>query len=447
MFWTPSPPRSIVDFLLNCNLLACVVKTMKKWFVFLIIGMASLWSQSGQAQGWDLQTCQDMGLKQNPKIQAALQAVEGAGARVKQSQADYYPSLFAESDYSRYRGSFAVANSPPPAYDLYAHYLGLNQNIYDFGRREYKVQSSKEDLKTYQWDLKDIRLVVINEIRQAYFGVLLTQRIVKVRQEDLNRTQLHFEQARAFYQIGLKARIDFTQAEVELIKAQKALLKAQNDAKVTMVSLARAMGFDRPPPVTLKDNLETEKVVWKLEDLQKEALEKHTLLNRLRSLKKYWEAQEKWANREFWPKLTGSARYGYSGASYPYEETWMVGVQFNFPFFSGFQSQAKLAEIRAALNQTTANENTLKLQVLNDLQSQFLNHQLAEKQIEVARESLRSAKDNWEQAMGRYKTGVGAMLEVTDARLSFSQAENDYVQALYDYQIIRYQIEKTLGRE
>jgi outer membrane protein TolC len=420
---------------------------MKKKIVIIFLALGTFWSQAGQAQEWDLRTCLEIGLKQNPKIQAVMQAVEGAGARVKQSLADYYPSLFAETDYSRYRGSFSVANYPRPIFDLYAYYLGLTQNIYDFGRREYKIESSKEDLKAYQWDLKDVRLAVIDEIRQAYFGALLTQRIVKVRQEDLARTQVHFEQAQAFYQIGLKAKIDFTQAEVELIKVQKALLKAQNDAKVSLVSLSKAMGFDRPPSFTLKDKLEPERMGWQLEDLQKEALEKHTILNRIKAVIKYWEAQEKWALREFWPKMTGTAKYGWSGSNSPYDESWMVGVQVNFPFFSGFQSQAKLAEIRAAANQAKANENTLRLQVLNDLQSQYLNHQLAEKQIEVARESLRSAKDNWEQAMGRYKSGIGAMLEVTDARVSYSQAENDYVQALYDYQIVRYQIEKTIGRE
>jgi outer membrane protein TolC len=420
---------------------------MNKWIIWLVLAMGLSFPRTSLAQEWDLKFCQEIGLKQSPKIQAATKGVEGADARVRQSLADYYPSLYAESDYVRYKGSFSVANYPPPAYEFYVHYLGLSQNIYDFGRREYKVQSSREDLKTYQWDLKDIRLSVIDEIRQAYFGVLLTRRVSKVRQEDLDRTRVHFEQARAFYQVGLKAKIDATQAEVEFIKSQKALLKAQNDAKISIITLSKAMGFDRPPAFSLKDNLETERVVWQLDDLQKEAMERHTALNRLRSLIKYWEAQEKWATREFWPKLTGNARYGNAGYSSPSDEVWNVGLQLNFPFFSGFQSQAKLVEIRAALGQAKAHENALRLQILNDLQSQFLNQQLTEKQIEVARESLRSAKDNWEQAMGRYKSGIGAMLEVTDARVSYSQAENDYVQALYDYQIVRYQIEKTIGRE
>ncbi|MBA4395750.1 MAG: hypothetical protein C0407_19535, partial [Desulfobacca sp.] len=340
-----------------------------------------------------------------------------------------YPNLFAETDYNRYKtstsvgspsgatpGSGLTASSGNPI-DLTTYYLGLSQNIYDFGRREYKVQASREDLKTYQWTSKDIQLSVIDSIRQAYYGVLLAQRFVKVRQEDLTRTKEHLRQAKGFYQVGLKAMIDVTQAEVAVITAQKTLLQAENDVQVNWVNLSAAMGLDETPSITLKDDLETGRVVWKLDDLKKEALERDPVLNRLRAVITYWEAQEEGTKREFWPTLTGTAKYGWNvGSNYNNDETYNLGLQLNFPFFSGFQSQAKLAEYRATLTQAKANEGTQKLLVISTLQNQFLNHALAVKQIEVAREAMRSAKENLELATGRYKAGVGAMLDVTDAR-------------------------------
>ena len=63
----------------------------------------------------------------------------------------------------------------------------MTQNIYDFGRREYKVQVAQEDLKAFRWDLKDTRLSVIDEIRQGYYGVLLAERGEKVREKELER--------------------------------------------------------------------------------------------------------------------------------------------------------------------------------------------------------------------------------------------------------------------
>jgi len=422
------------------------------FFMGLLLLAGSSWAQGPKE--WDLKRCLDLGLARNPRLTAGSKAVEGAEARVRQNQADYYPNLFLETDVSRFKGGFSGSsqNSDTSDSNLYSYYLGLSQNIYDFGRRESKVQSSREDLKAYAWDLKDVRLLVMDDIRQAYYGVLLADRIVKVREEDLERTRAALRQAQGFYQVGLKARIDVTQAEVEVIKAQKALLSAGNDAQLNRVLLEKAMGLERPREkegYRLKDDLESGQVGWNLDDLRQEALEKQPSLNRLQAVVKFWEAQEKLAERDFWPRLTGTAKYGYAnlddiGLT---DNNWVLGIQLNIPLFSGFLTQSRLAEVRAALGQAKANEQTRKQELLAELEGYYLNLILAEKQIEVTQESLRKAGENLDLASGRYKAGVGTMLEVTDARVSLSQAETDYVQSLFDYKKARFKIERSLGRE
>ena len=91
----------------------------------------------------------------------------------------------------------------------------------------------------------------------------------KVREQELERTQLFLRQAKGFYQVGLKPRIDVTQAELELIQAQKALLKAKNDFSVSRVNLQKSLGLDYSPNYTLKDDLEADQVQWNLEDLRR----------------------------------------------------------------------------------------------------------------------------------------------------------------------------------
>ena len=404
-----------------------------------------------QAEEWDLKKCVEIGLKKNPAIKAATKGIEGAEARVKQSRSGYYPYLFAETDYTRYNSpasgsSLSSLNSSPS--DLTSYYLGLSQNIYDFGRREYKVLASQEDLKAYQWTLRDVRLSVIDAVRQAYYGVLLAQRVVKLRQEDLEKTKEHYKQAQGFYQVGLKSKIDVTQAEVTVISSQKNLLQAENNVQSSRVVLATTMGLEQLQGITLRDDLDIDRVNWLLDDLTKEAMEKDPILNRLKVLIKYWEVQEQAAKREFWPTLTGTAKYGRNmGGNYDNDETWNLGLQLNIPIFSGFLKENRLAEIRAVLSQAKSNEQIQILQVLNNLQNLYLSLKLAEKQIDVAKESLRSARENLDLAEGRYKAGVGAMLDVTDARNSYLQAETDYNQALYAYTSSRYKLERAVGRE
>ena len=423
-------------------------------FILLSVFISILLGKTGAgAEEWDLKRCLELGLKQNPKIIAAERAVQGAKARVVQFQSDYYPDLALETEYSRYNATLTSSSTSNTASEKNSQsifFLGLTQNIYDFGRREYRVQASQEDLKAYGWDLKDIRLSVLDEIRQGYYGVLLADRVEKVREKELERTQLFLRQATGFYQVGLKPRIDVTQAELQLIQAQKALLKAKNDFSVSRVNLQKSLGLDYSPNYTLKDDLEVDQVQWNLEDLRKEALAAQPTLNRLRTLVHYWEAQVKAAERDFWPKLAGTAQFGRSSTEIPtvdYTESWNVGVQLTVPLFSGFESRAKLDEFRAALSQAKANARNQELQILSTLESGYLNLMLAGKQIEVAQEALRTARENLDLAQGRYQAGVGTMLEVTDARVSWIQSENDYIQAFYDYRIARYSLERTLGRD
>ena len=424
---------------------------MKKNGVHYILLSLSIFIPGGMAEEWDLKTCVDMGLKKNPNIHGASKGIEAAEARVKESQAAYYPNLFGQANYNRYNNP---SSSTPLATSIMASLILLlilwdcRKISMTSARTKYNVQTSKEDLKTFQWTLKDTRLSVIDNIRQAYYGVLLTQRVVQVRQEALADTQEHLKQAQGFYQVGLKAKIDVTQAEVAVITAQSALIQAENDVRVAWVTLATAMGLDSPPEVTLKDDLETNRVNWKLEDLRKEAVERDPVLNRLRATVAFWEAQIQEAKSAFWPTLAGTASYGYNnGTSYNNDETWIVGLQLNIPIFSGFLTRAKVAENQASLSQAKSNEESQKLVVVSNIQTLYLNQVLAEKQIDVTGEAFRYAKENLDLANGRYKAGIGAMLDITDARNSYVQSETNYIQSLYNYITALYKVERAIARE
>ncbi|MFH1008565.1 MAG: TolC family protein [Candidatus Latescibacterota bacterium] len=417
----------------------------------LVIALAilSLWSCGVvQAEEWDLGRVSGYGLEHNPKLVAAKQAVQAARARIDENLADYYPALNFQTDYSRL-GGYSSSGSSASGGDrnLYSASLGLSHNIYDFGRTRYRVRTSRYDVETLQWDLKDVRLGVVDDIAEAYYGVLLADRSVKLRQEDLARTREHLTQAQTFYKVGTKARIDVIQAQVEAIKAEKALLQAQSNARTSRVLLQKTMGLETAPSFSLKDDLDTGRVDWRLEDLKKEALKHNPLLNHLRAVVNSAESQEMVARSDFWPQLSGTAGYGWTGSESPSDPAWNVGVQLTVPLFSGFQTRARVSETRAALAQSKANVEVQRLEVLNDIETQFANLLLGEKQMEVAGEALGSARENFELSTGRYKAGVGTILEVTDARVSLAQAETDCVQAAYDYKIARFKLERTVGRE
>jgi len=57
--------------------------------------------------------------------------------------------------------------------------------------------------------------------------------------------QQHLDQAKGFYEVGTKAKIDVTKAEVDLSNARLNLIKAENAVKISWVVLNNAMGMRR----------------------------------------------------------------------------------------------------------------------------------------------------------------------------------------------------------
>ena len=71
----------------------------------------------------------------------------------------------------------------------------------------------------------------------------------------LKQFQLHLDQAKGFYDVGTKARIDVIKAEVDLSNAKLSLINAENALKIAWVTLNNVMGTPDSPEYTIEDNL------------------------------------------------------------------------------------------------------------------------------------------------------------------------------------------------
>ena len=92
-------------------------------------------------------------------------------------------------------------------------------------------------------------------VKQAYYGVLQAKRNRDVAADVIRQFQLHLDQARGFYEVGTKAKIDVIKAEVDLSNAKLSLINAENSLKIAWVNLNNAMGVPDAPEYTIEDNL------------------------------------------------------------------------------------------------------------------------------------------------------------------------------------------------
>jgi outer membrane protein len=402
-----------------------------------------------------LSRCIEIALKKNPTILAAVNTVDVSRSRVGEARAAYYPQITATGAYSRTKASSVTSSGSlvgTAPVNEYSGTVALNQNIYDFGRTSSQVDVSKYNLESSHSDLASTEDTIILNVKQAYYGVLQAKRNRDVAADVIKQFQLHLDQAKGFYEVGTKAKIDLIKAEVDLSNAQLSLINAENALKIAWVTLNNAMGIPDAPEYLIEDNLSFQPYPITQEEATEKAFENRPDLKSIIAKRQAAEANISLQRSGYYPILSGSASYTKSGAELDVEPSvtsntnaWDVGVMLTFPLFNGFLTSHQVAEAKSSLYVLRANEESLRQQIILDVRQAYLNLQAAEASISTADLAVKQAKENLDLANGRYSAGVGSPIEVSDAFATYVTAQASYTSALANYKISEATIEKAMG--
>jgi len=389
----------------------------------------------------NLQRCIEIALKKHPDIIASTNNVNAYASKVGQSRADYYPQINLYSGYSR----ISPVTSANGSYDNYSTGININQIIYDFGKTSAQVNIQNLNLNAVRTDLESISDRIIFNVKQKYFALLKSKRNKQVAEETVRQYQQHLEQAKGFFEVGVKPKFDVTKAEVDLGTARLNLIISENALKSAKASLDNAIGTPEAPEYFIEDNLQMEKYTITFDEAISNAYKNRPELKSIISRKEAAAGTVELARKGFYPVLTGNASYNWSGENFPLDNGWNAGITLSFPLFSGFSTKYQIEEAKANLNVQEANEESLRQSILLEVQQAYLNFKEAEERIPVAELNVKQAQENFEIADGRYAAGVGNPIEVTDASVALTNAKTAYIQALYDYKIAIASLEKAMG--
>jgi outer membrane protein TolC len=396
----------------------------------------------------NLNQCIDTALKNNPTIRASMYGVDVSRSRVGEARSGYYPQLSASAAYTRISpvssmtGSFGGSGE----YNQYSSGVALNQNILDFGKTSQQVDISKYNLESSRSDLNTTQDTIILSVKQAYYGVLKAKRDKDVAVDVLKQFQLHLDQAKGFYDVGTKARIDVIKAEVDLSNAKLSLINAENALKIAWVTLGNVMGTPEAPEYAIEDNLSFQRYAITVEEAKARAFENRSDLKSIVSKRQAAETNIGLARSGYYPVLSGFANYNWAGeTTSALDHSWNAGVLLTVPLFSGFLTVHQAAEAKSNLYILKANEESFRQQILLDVRQSYLNLQAAEASISTAELASAQAKENLDLANGRYAAGVGSPIEVSDAFATYVTAQANYTGALSNYKIAQANIEKAMG--
>ena len=405
----------------------------------------------------------EYGLEHNRDLTAAREQVQAVQQQVVQSKADFFPSV--DSGYSVTHladqpfASFGGAPLPgglskvPSGYETTSFWtISLNQPLFTgFGLLS-QYQISKMDLKISEYRLEEVRLNLIRNIRNTFLQVLLTEKLVEVAKDNIERLLVHRRNAEAYYEQGLTPRNDVLKADVALAEAK---LNERSVTKKLIVLEAQLNQLLYLPLGMRLDLVDEKAIVRPVPTLEKlyavsearrpEYLSISTSVTRA-------ERAVAAAQSRYYPHLYAFGQYYREGDDffaenniYRNEHNASIGLRMEWNLFEGGKDLARVREYKYRRRSLEQQRSGLREQIRVQVKDAFEQVQLAEANIETTRVALEQAKENERITALQYKEQLVIFLEVLDARQAVLQAQVDHYQALYGYMLAWADLERAIA--
>ena len=394
---------------------------------------------------WDLDQVVKISLARHPLVSQADAETQAAAARKGQAQSTYYPQVNLSTGYSRTR---AFSSSLQQNQTTVSEFVqgNLSQVLTDFGRTGAAVARADALHSSSKETGRSVREDVAFAAKVAYYNVLRAQRILSVNQDTVKQRESLMRQARAFYDAGIRARIDVARAEANLYQANAELTGAENDLRVARITLLNRMGVDGPRSFELKDTLTIEPFPGTMEEWVKEAEAGRQDLLALRERERAADMSLRAARAGHNPILTANGEYGYAAEEPPLQPIYSLSVQLTVPVFTGFLTRGQVAEARAQLDSARYAVTDFRRLVRLQVEQAALSVRAAQERSDARRKEKEASEENLRLATGRYQVGAGDIIEMIDAQVQMARSDTDMIDALYDYTISIASLLRAMGR-
>lgn len=444
---------------------------MKKYLLLLsLVGLSAFQLAAQQLVELNLADALTYALENNPSAKNARLELLISKATIKETTSRGLPQINGgyNLDYNPKIPVVFLPNQPPfgdpsnpsdviPARFGVSYSSGLSvtvsQMIFD-GSFFVGLRAAQTLLDLTNKDLKKAEIDVVENVKKAYYGVLVNQQRIRLAEANLSRIDTLLKETTALLEAGFVEKLDVSRVQVQRNNIYTQVQRSQTGLDISKQILKLQMGMPMEYEVVLAESLEEltpkEETLALLGEEGAERIELEQVTTQLTLV----GLDLKNNMIQYMPKIDfiGNARRSGAGNELDRvfnKSNWfgssLVGVSMSVPIFDGFGKAARIQKNRVQINQIENQRTFLKESFKNELYAAKANLRNDLKLLEVQEANMQLATEVYQIARIKYKEGVGSNLEVVEADAALIQAEINYLGAIYDGLISKINLEKALG--
>ncbi len=312
--------------------------------------------------------------------------------------------------------------------------------------------------KTYQaltqLDVVKAENDVIENVKKAFFGVLVNQERIRLASSNLSRIDSLLSETQSLFDAGFSEKIDVSRIKVQRNNTYSQLERSKTAYEISKQLLKLQMGLPPQYDINIAETLSElnpeEELVGMLTMEGISRIE----IDQLNTNLELTNLDLKYNKSQYLPTIDATGFIQRTGAGNTLQNVYdpanwfsssLIGLRMEIPIFDGLSKSARIQKNRLQLNQLQNQKIFLDDNIALEIYEARTSLRNDLNILEVQRENMALAQEVFDMAKIKYNEGVGSNFEVVEADASLIEAEINFLAALYDGLIAKVDLEKALG--
>lgn len=391
---------------------------------------------------WTLQTCLEYALENNIQVRQSRVGELSGLEDTELAKAQLFPSLSASvtQGFVNYPSSDATENNS------YSGNYNLNANwtLFDGGKRTKEIKKSKIQNEVDKLSTEETEDNIQIAIVQAYLQVMYAMESVKINENTVETAKAERDRAKELYKAGSISSVDLAQLESQYSTDKYQLVVAQTSLDNYKLQLKQLLELDIMDEIKLDmPDIAEEHILTPLPDKETIYMTSLSVMPQIRSSKlaiEMAELEKQQAKSSYWPTLSLSAGVGtghVSGTDYNFgNKIWKnfnesIGLTISIPIFANRENKTAYNKARLALTTSQLDLLNSQKELLQTVESIYLDAVSAQSQYLSATERLSYIQQSFQLTEEQFFLGMKNTLEMLTEKNNLLTAQQEVLQAKY----------------
>ena len=300
------------------------------------------------------------------------------------------------------------------------------------------------------------RLDMVTQVKQAYYGVLLSKQAFDVYKQVYENAVRNYEETQKKYDAEKASEMELIRSKTTVANAIPNVYNAESSVILALWQLKAVLGVDLEMNIDVAGALEDygQQMFYDIHSHDGATLDDNTTMKQLAIQTEQLAEMVKMQKFANIPSLALAFNYSINAMTNDFkfsEYKWTpysyVGLSLSIPIFAGGkrynairQSENQYKQVQL---QSLNTERQLKIAIRQHLTTMEMNM----KSYYAAQDAVASAQKGYDIMEMSYQVGRGTLIELNDAQLALTQAQLAESQAIYNFLNAKAQLEQTLGQD